>query len=174
MDTPTLESARFILRPLDPSDVTALFPTLSDPEQCAYMSRPSFESEAELSGWLFDPTWNGRTWIAADNRDQGVVGRFVAVPGPDSGVAELGYVTLKDRQGQGVARECLSALITHLFQVEGRRRLFVEIDARNLASVRVAENLGFKREALLREHEVTHAGLCDLAVYGLLRRDWVS
>lgn len=31
---------------------------------------------------------------------------------------------------------------------------------------------GFKREGLLREHETTHKGLCDMALYGLLRREW--
>lgn len=172
MDTPTLGTPRFILRPLQPSDTTALFPTLSDPRQCLYMSRPHFQSEADLAGWLFAPGWNGRTWIAVDRNDGAVAGRYIAMPGRESGVAELGYVTVMGRQGQGVARECVSALIDHLFDTEGHRRLFAEIDADNTASIGVVERLGFTREACLREHETTHKGLCDMLIYGLLRREW--
>ena len=50
----------------------------------------------------------------------------------------------------------------------------VSIDARNLPSIALAEKLGFKREGCLREHEMTHSGLCDLLIYGLLRKEWES
>lgn len=166
---------RFTLRPLQRSDAAALFPTLSDPEQCRYLSRDAFASEEELWGWLTEPSWPGRTWIAED-AGGAVAGRFVAYPGEHEGIEEIGYITCADRQGQGIASECAAALITHLFSGANPdlppRKLIADVDARNLASVKVLEKLGFTREAHFRQHEMTHAGLCDVYWYGLLREEW--
>ena len=165
----TLRTGRFILRPLRRGDEAALFPTLSDEAQCLHLTRPAFSSPEELWGWLAEPGWQGRTWIAEDA--QGVLaGRFVAVPGHEPGVEEIGYITCKDRQGEGVARECTAALVAHLFDT-GTRKLTAEVDAENIPSIRLLERLGFTREAHFRQHETTHKGLCDVLVYGLLAAD---
>ena len=178
-DIKTLSTQRFTLRPLQRSDAAALFPTLSDEQQCLYLTRPVFESEEELWDWLAAPDWPGLTWIAEDADGQ-VAGRFVAVPAhgssPDHGsVFEIGYITCIHRQGEGIARECTEALITHLWEgakgFDPARKLTAEVDTRNIASVRLLERLGFVREAHLRDHDVSHIGLCDVYWYGLLRRD---
>ena len=166
---PSIATPRFTLRPLRRSDAAALLPTLSDAAQCRFLSRLAFAGEEELWGWLADPDWDGRTWIAEDAQGA-VAGRFVAMPAHEDGVAEIGYITCAHRQGEGIARECTAALVDHLFG-EGKRKLVAEVDARNTASIRLLERLGFTREALLREHETTHEGLCDVALYGLLASD---
>ena len=169
-DVPIIETERFKLRPLTYRDTKALYPTFAEEAQCRYLSRPAFESEDALWGWLADPGWNGRTWIAEDEQGK-VAGRFVAVPGHEEGIEEIGYVTCADRQGQGVARECTAALVRHLVATEGKRKIIAEVDLENVPSLRLMTRLGFTREALFREHETTHKGLCDLAVYGLLASD---
>ena len=171
-DTVLIDAGQYTLRKLEPEDSAALFPTLASKDACRFLSRPHFTSEAELCAWLTDPEWNGRSWVAIDKSDDALVGRFVAIPTGDDQVSELGYITVADRQGKGIARACTAALIAHLFEREHHRRIFAEIDSRNLASIALAERLGFTREACLREHERTHEGLCDLLVYGLLRREW--
>ena len=168
-DLPVLQTERFTLRPLRAGDEQALFPTLSDEAQCLYLSRPAFTSPEELWGWLAAPDWPGLTWIAEDGEGQ-VAGRFVAVPAHEEGVLEIGYITCIDRQGEGVARECTAALVDHLLNT-GTRKLIAEVDVENTPSIRLLERLGFTREALFREHETTHKGLCDVAVYGLLASD---
>ena len=165
-DVPTLSTDRFTLRPLRREDAGALFPTFADEAQCRYLSRARFASEEELWGWLADPDWHGRTWIAEDARGQ-VAGRFVAVPGHEAGVVEIGYVTCLHRQGEGVARECTGALVRFLLE-EGNRKLIAEVDTENTPSIRLLERLGFTREALFRQHETTHIGLRDVAIYALL------
>lgn len=173
-DVATLTTARFTLRPLKREDAAALFPTLSDPDQCLYLTRPAFASEEELWGWLAEPGWQGRTWIAEDAQGE-VAGRFVAVPAHEAGVEDVGYITCMNRQREGVARECMAALIPHLFAAPveqgGARKLTAEVDTRNTASIALLERLGFTREAHLREHETTHAGLCDVLLYGLLKHE---
>ena len=167
-DVATLTTSRFALRPLRAGDEVALFPTLSNPAQCRYLSRPAFESGAELWDWLAAPDWPGLTWIAED--DGGVAARFVAVPAHEDGVFEIGYITCIHRQREGIAREGVGALVEHLFD-KGARKLTAEVDSENTASIALLERLGFTREAHLREHETTHEGLCDVLLYGLLASD---
>lgn len=167
-----IKTQRTTLRPLVPEDASALFATLSDEVHCRYLSRGAFADEEELRGWLVDPDWNGRSWVAIHGASGELVGRFVLVPTSETGMSELGYITVAQWQGQGIARECVSALISHAFEVESQRRLIAHIDAENAASIALIERLGFKREGWLREHETTHKGLCDILVYGLLRHEW--
>ena len=157
------------MRPLRRGDEAALFPTLSDPDQCRYLSHPPFDSEAQLWDWLAAPDWPGRTWIAVDEQGE-VAGRFVAVPAHADDVDEIGYIVCKHAQGQGIASECSQALIEHLFAT-GKRKVTAEVDTRNAPSIRLLERLGFTREATFREHEVTHIGMCDVHWYGLLNGD---
>ncbi|MGB3472552.1 MAG: GNAT family protein [Erythrobacter sp.] len=186
---PTLTTPRFTMRPLRRSDTAALLTTLGDQQQCLYLTRPAFASEEELWGWLADPEWPGRTWIAegrgiAQGAAGQVAGRFVATPGHEDGIVEIGYIVTAAAQGKGAASECTAALIDHLFSApkddnagdttgEGSpRKLTAEVDPRNTASVRLLEKLGFTREAHFREHETTHIGLCDVYWYGLLRSSY--
>jgi RimJ/RimL family protein N-acetyltransferase len=179
---PIISTPRFTMRPLRREDAAALFPTLSDPAQCLYLTRPAFTSEEELWDWLGDPGWNGRTWTAEDtawpNADTpnagtpgaGVAARLIAKQGLEEGVEEIGYITCAHRQREGVARECAKALVEHLLG-EGARKITAEVDAENAASIALLESLGFKREAHFREHETSHVGLRDVYWYGLLRGD---
>lgn len=174
-DIEVLTTERFTMRPLVREDAAALFPTLSDDEQCRYLSRPAFTSEEELWGWLAEPGWPGRTWIAQDAAGA-VAGRFVAVPGHADHITEIGYITVREAQGQGVAKECARALIAHLFERPvdqgGALKLTAEVDTRNTPSIRLLEALGFTREAHFREHDATHIGLCDVYWYAMLKREW--
>ncbi len=170
---PTLETERFELRPIRGEDSGRLFETLSRDEHCKYLTRPAFRTLEDLEAWLFSPTWPGRTWVAQPRDGGPLAGRFIAVDKDEEGLVEIGYITCADRQRQGVARECVAALLDHLVGARGYRKVIAEVDAENEASVRLLESLGFTREAHFREHETTHIGLRDIFIYGLLAREWV-
>lgn len=170
MDTPTLTTERFTLRKLDERDVVPLFPTFADEDAMRYWSRAPFASEAELAEWLLDPAWDGRSWAAVAG-DGPALGRFMAAPRGE-GVSEIGYLVVRDRQGEGIARECLAALLAHLFEAEGHRRLYADVDPDNAASNRLVERLGFTLEGRLRASWHTHIGVRDAFIWGLLRDEW--
>ncbi len=169
--TPVLNTERFVLRPIEPADAAALFPTLSDEAQCRYLTRAAFATIKELEAWLFDPDWDGRTWIATDRTDGAAAARLVAVP-VAQGVAEIGYITVKQHQGHGIAGECAAAMITHLFGAEQLHLVTAETDPRNTASNALLERLGFTRKAHLRRSVQTHIGWCDELKWELRRCDW--
>ncbi len=58
------------------------------------------------------------------------------------------------------------------FQTLGLHRIVARCDARNVASARVMERLGMRREALLVENEMVKDEWTDELVYALLDREW--
>lgn len=86
--------------------------------------------------------------------------------------AEIGYTLAPDQQGHGYATEAVRAVLDHLFRVQGLHRVSAECDARNTASARLLERLGFTREGLRRQHTwIKHEWTDDL-LYGLLAEEW--
>lgn len=171
--TPTLQSKRFTLRPLVRADALALFPTLSDPVNCKFLTRAEFKSIEELGDWLCDSDWNGRSWAAVDDATQELVARVVAIPVADE-VSEIGYITVADRRGEGIASECTERLVRYLFEDERHHRVSANTDPRNAASNAVLRRLGFRQEAHLRESMKTHIGWCDELLWGLLASEWCA
>jgi len=168
--TPVLSTPRFTLRPLAQGDEQALFGAFGDEEVMRYWSRGPFTDMDTFSEWLFERDWGGRTWVAVG--DDGMpVARLVASEQRPR-VAEIGYLVLPGHIRQGIARECVAALITHLFRSENYRRVFADTDPRNLGSNRLLEALGFTREAHLRSAMETHIGWCDTWLWGLLDDEW--
>ncbi|XUU59828.1 GNAT family N-acetyltransferase [Erythrobacter sp. HA6-11] len=168
---PTLETERFIMRPLVREDAAALFPTLSDPEQCRYLWQGAFESIEALADWLCDPEWNGRSWAAMDRASGEFAARIVAVPTSER-QSEVGYMVVKDAQSGGIATECTKQLMQYLFEEEDHHRITASTDPRNIASNRVLEKLGFRREAHFLQNAQTHLGWCDEYYWALLRTEW--
>lgn len=171
LPTPTLETERFIMRPLVRKDAEALLPTLSDPAQCEFLLHEAFKSEEELGDWLCDPDWNGRSWSAIDREKGDLVARIVAVPSGEC-QSELGYTTVAHRRGEGIAEECTAQLISYLFEEENHHRLIAGTDPRNIASNRVLEKLGFRREAFFLQSVKTHIGWCDEYYWAILADEW--
>jgi RimJ/RimL family protein N-acetyltransferase len=171
--TPTLQTERFTLRALGPRDVAPLFPTFADEAAMTWWSRGPFASEDELAAWLLDPTWGGRAWVPVAREGGAALGRFIAINRLD-GVAEIGHLVVKDRQGEGIGRECLSTLLTHLFRAEGLRRIYADVDPDNAASNRLCERLGFTLEGRMRANWHTHIGVRDSLIWGLLQDEWAG
>ena len=169
--TPTLTTDRFTMRPLQEGDEHVLFRSYSDPDLMRYWSCGPFADVDTLRDWLFDREWGGRTWVAVPRSGGDPVLRVVASK-PHGEVAEIGYMIVPGHERQGIARECLTALITHLFRAEGFHRIFGDVDPRNTASNRLLQSLGFTREAHLRDAMKTHIGWCDTWYWGLLQDEW--
>jgi [ribosomal protein S5]-alanine N-acetyltransferase len=75
--------------------------------------------------------------------------------------------------GRGIVTEAVTALVDLLF-AEGQRRVFADTDPDNIASIRVAERLGFTLEARLRGEWETHIGVRDSLIFGMLRDEWAA
>ena len=88
--------------------------------------------------------------------------------------AEIGYTIAPDRQGHGFATEAVRAVLERLFTVQGLHKVSAECDARNIASARLLEQVGFIREGLLREQTWIKNEWTDDLLYGLLADEWTA
>ena len=61
-----------------------------------------------------------------------------------------------------------------LFERAGFHRVAARYDARNEKSGRVMQKLGMRREGVLRQAGRCNAGICDEAVYSLLREEYAE
>lgn len=88
-------------------------------------------------------------------------------------LGELGYSLLPRAQGRGVAREASIRLVDYAFRDLNLHRVEVRMDGRNLASQRLAESLGFRKEAHFIKNEFIQDEWTDELVYALLAEEWL-
>jgi RimJ/RimL family protein N-acetyltransferase len=85
---------------------------------------------------------------------------------------ELGYWLRPSATGLGLATEAAAAATRVALELMGAHRVELHIDSRNAASVRLAERLGFRLEARLREWGADLEGARgDRLIFGLLSRE---
>ena len=85
--------------------------------------------------------------------------------------ANLGYWIRASMTGKGMATAAASLLAAWAFNATDLNRLEIVASVDNLASIRVAERCGAKREGTLRQRLVLHGKAHDAAVLSLTRED---
>jgi ribosomal-protein-serine acetyltransferase len=84
----------------------------------------------------------------------------------------LGYWLATDAQGRGTMTTVVRALVDFVFYEWELHRLEIQCAPENRRSRAVAERLGFREEATLREAELVGGRYLDSVVYGLLETEW--
>ncbi len=90
------------------------------------------------------------------------------------GCAELGYWLAKSFWGKGHATAACTALVKYLFDRYDLRRIEAHAHGGNLASQRVLEKSGFRREGILRRAVIKGGEVRDMHLFGLLRSEDVG
>lgn len=189
-----VRTARLLLRPLGEDDVGDVVAYRSRSDVCRWVPfEPMSRSEVldRIRASLGQLTDEGQALTAgvelpaAEVRDavvDGRPGRRGVVIGDvvliwrsrEHGTGEIGYVFHPDYSGQGFATEAVRALLDIAFGTYGLHRVIARIDARNLASLRLAERVGMRREAHLVENEWFKGAWSDEIDYAMLQREWLS
>jgi ribosomal-protein-serine acetyltransferase len=86
----------------------------------------------------------------------------------------IGYWLDERHQGRGLMTHAVRALVDHAFGELGLHRVEVRAARDNWRSRAIPERLGFREEGVAREAERIGERYNDLAVYGLLAREWVQ
>jgi len=176
----TLRTERLELRPVRDEDIDRILEYRNQPEVTYWLLRTEVDPASFRAAWR----------RAAENPDDhskavvldGVVIGTVSLdvvdgmgqPGMPSGTeAHLGYIFDPKHSGHGYATEAVTAMVAHAFDRLGLRRITAGCYADNLASVRILEKIGMRRE----QHGVGdswHAelGWVDGYTYALLAEAW--
>ena len=164
-----------LLRPYRAGDVDDVFAYASDEQWARYLPVPvpytREHAEQFIAGqlgadWQTNPRW-------AVVHDGAVAGGVDVRFRFDDGVASIGYSLARRLWGRGLMTEAVRALIETGFTVDPRlNRVEASADERNLASLRVMEKVGMRREGLIRENHVIRGERTSEVWYGLLRHEW--
>ena len=131
------------------------------------------ERLAKVGNDLSDQTCESFRWIVEFSGEP--VGS-VAVSGISwrMGYAEVGYLMAESSHGKGIGTAAVKLLVDKIFTESSLQRLTATISTENVASWRLVERLGFKREGTLRQHYVVQGQRVDEYYYGLLRSEWFA
>ncbi|MDP9073587.1 MAG: GNAT family N-acetyltransferase [Actinomycetota bacterium] len=177
-----LRTARLLLRPLGAADTQALVAYRSLAEVCRFVPFEPMDAavvEAKLAaGW-------SRRSIAVEG-DALTLGVELARSGQVIGDVvlffrstahrggEIGWVLHPEHGGHGYATEAAHALLHMAFDQLGLHRVVARIDARNVASLRLAERLGMRQEAHLISNEWFKGAWSDEVDAALLEDEWAE
>jgi RimJ/RimL family protein N-acetyltransferase len=89
----------------------------------------------------------------------------------NAGTAEVGYWLGETFWNRGIVTAALTAVTRHALTVLGYRRLFATVFAPNVASQRVLEKAGYRREGLLRRSAIKHGVVLDQMLYAVTDDD---
>lgn len=172
--TPVIRSARLELREYGPGDDVLVRSLLAAGDSEALP--PGAPSDpAEVPDWLADGIHELRregtgVHLMMLDRAAGQIVGSIGVFHADWEVrsAEIGYGVGPGERGKGYATEALGAVARWVLTEGGIQRAWLTANTDNIASVRVAEKAGFRREGTLRRAGLEDDGLHDLAVFSLL------
>ena len=88
------------------------------------------------------------------------------------GQLEIGYALVPSERGKGYCSEAVEIMVDFLFLSRDVVRIQAHTDVRNLASQRVLEKNGFKREGTLRKGLFARGEWRDWFIYSILREEW--
>jgi RimJ/RimL family protein N-acetyltransferase len=91
---------------------------------------------------------------------------------PAGKLLEIGYSLVPSERGKGYGTEAVGIMVDYLFLSKDVMRVQACTDARNVASQRVLEKAGFKKEGTLRKFLFIRGEFRDACVYSIIREEW--
>ncbi|MFD8063326.1 GNAT family N-acetyltransferase [Streptomyces cyaneofuscatus] len=167
----------FVLRPWEMSDLPLIREAAQDPYIPLITTVPSRYSDRAAEEFVrrqWDRAATGAGYPFAivrsrDRRPVGAIGLWLReLP---EGRASIGYWMVPSGRGQGVTRAALRTVTGWALRDLGVPRLQLFIEPWNTASARIAVDVGYRHEGLLRGWQRVGDERRDMAVYGLLNSD---
>jgi len=121
----------------------------------------------------YQPFEKGKVFeLAIERKEDGKVIGLLGLIRQDHGQGEMGWVLGVEYRGQGYATEAARALMDYGFNTLGLHRIHADTSTDNVASWRMMERLGMRREGLLRGAIFEEGKWVDRYVYGMLADEW--
>jgi len=175
-----METERLLLRPFEAGDFDALFAVHSRPDVARYLYwEPRTKEEVravlerKINGRAMRAEGDSLSFAAVLKATGELVGDLSLLwLSVQHGAGEIGFAFHPEHQGQGYATEAARVVLRLAFEELKLHRVIGRLEARNIASARVLEKLGMRREAHLVENEYVKGEWQSELDYAILDREW--
>jgi RimJ/RimL family protein N-acetyltransferase len=178
-----LTTERLSVRRFQDSDLESFLAYRNDPEVAKYQgwSLPyAPESALAFIGAmksipLAAPGMRCQVAIELKSTGEMIGDIFFMVLQEDARIARIGYSLSQAHWKKGYASEAVSRMLDYLFRDLFLHRVAADCDPENIASYRLLERLGFRREGhFIESFPLGDNRWGDEYYYGLLEREWVK
>jgi RimJ/RimL family protein N-acetyltransferase len=167
-----LEGKNMNLRVMEKEDVPKLAEWLNEPEFLGEYQGLHQASRTETEKMLESPLELKPFFI--EKKDGTKIGFIVYfyvlhVAGKQ---LEIGYSLAPNERGKDYCTEAVNLMVDYLFLSKENMRIQAQTSSKNIASQRVLEKAGFKKEGTLRKSFFMRGRCVDALLYSILREEW--
>ena len=169
---------RLVIRRYTHDDIPDVLGFASQPSVASVTSRRIPATEEGVRSYIdlqnsYQPFEKTKVFeLAVERKGDGKVIGLLGLIRGDHRQGEIGWALGVEYRGQGYATEAARALVDYGFTSLGLHRIHADTNSDNLASWRIMERLGMRREALLRGSVYEEGKWLDRYVYGMLADEW--
>lgn len=173
-DKPTIDTPRLLIRPLRKTDVPALEEWMPDKTIYKYWGKGPGKTDKSPELLFEKAERPSKSFhLGIEEKASGkVIGDLWVYLIENDRMASVAIRLAPARHGMGFGTEALSAMTRFCFANTELKRLWAEVDVRNIPSQRMLEKCGYQREGLIRQGKMVSTW-CDYYIYGMLSTDLV-
>lgn len=176
----TLQTERLRIRELIAADIPNIHQLLCLPETDEFNTLGIPDNlqttESLVNGWLTAQTENPRNnyvWCIQNAHDKNFIGLIALTPGkPHYKTAEVWYKIHVNHYNNGYTTEALNSLLAFAFNHLKLHRIEAGCAVENIASYKVLEKAGMKREGIKRKKLPVRGKWLDNYFYAILEEDF--
>ena len=168
-----LEGKGVNLRAMEKEDLPWYAEWVNNPEFLGEFFFPSQRSRMEIER-AFEPSPNEWKTFLIEKKDGvriGIVSFFYLLH-PMAKMLEIGYALIPSERGKGYCTEAARMMVDYLFLIKDAVCIQATAHVKSVASQRVLEKVGFKKEGIMRKRFYTRGEWQDIALFSILREDW--
>ncbi|HZU86313.1 MAG TPA: GNAT family protein [Anaerolineaceae bacterium] len=177
---PLLKTPRLFLRPFQETDLATFVAYRSDPDVARYQSwalpftlEQATDFLKEMEGAQVGEPGTWYQFAVERQSHPGLIGDCAfQVASENEHQAQIGYTFSPSYQKQGYATEAVRGLLDYLFGDLHLHRVTATCDVENVASFRLLERIGMRREAHLVENIWFKGAWGSEYLYALLSKEW--
>ena len=157
------------LRVVEKEDLPWVAECINNPEFYGEYEPLMQVSKAELEN-KYDKLTPKEKWFIIEKKDGSKIGGISHFPVGE--LLEIGYTIIPSERSKGYCTEAVKIIVDYLFLSRDIVRIQAGTNPRNVASQRVLEKAGFRKEGLVRKSVFVRGKWEDGLLYSILREEW--